>query len=35
MEEPEDGNDHAMDALAYAVRDMSRKPIRWAEPKWG
>ena len=35
LEEPEDGNDHAMDALAYAVRDMSRKPIRWAEPKWG
>lgn len=30
IDEPEDGNDHAMDALAYAVRDMERKPILYA-----
>lgn len=29
LDEPEDGNDHAMDALAYAVRDMERKPIEY------
>ena len=29
IDEPEDGNDHAMDALAYAVRDMERKPIEY------
>lgn len=27
IDEPEDGNDHVMDAIAYAVRDMERKPI--------
>lgn len=27
IDEPEDGNDHIMDAIAYAVRDMERKPI--------
>ena len=30
LDEPEDGDDHAMDALAYAVRDMERKPIEYA-----
>ena len=30
IDEPEDGNDHIMDALAYAVRDMERKPIQYA-----
>ena len=29
MDEPEDGNDHAMDAIAYAIRDMERKPIEY------
>lgn len=35
LDQPEDGNDHALDALAYAVRDMSRKAVEWAEPRWG
>lgn len=30
LDEPEDGNDHCMDAIAYAVRDMARKPIEYA-----
>ena len=30
LDEPEDGNDHAMDAIAYAVRDMERKPVEYA-----
>ena len=30
IDEPEDGNDHIMDAIAYAVRDMARKQIEWA-----
>lgn len=30
LDEPEDGNDHALDALSYAVRDMERKPIEYA-----
>lgn len=29
LDEPQDGNDHAMDAVAYAVRDMERKPIEY------
>ena len=29
LDEPEDGNDHCMDALAYAVRDMERKPVEY------
>lgn len=29
MDEPEDGNDHIMDAIAYAVRDMNRKPVEY------
>lgn len=30
IDEPNDGNDHAMDAIAYAVRDMERKPVEYA-----
>lgn len=29
LDEPEDGNDHCMDALAYAVRDMERKQVEY------
>lgn len=29
LDEPEDGNDHALDAIAYAIRDMERKPIEY------
>lgn len=30
LDEPQDGNDHAMDAIAYAIRDMERKPLQYA-----
>lgn len=33
VDEPEDGNDHILDALAYAVRDLERKPIEYATPR--
>lgn len=29
LDEPEDGNDHLLDALRYAVDDLSRKRIEW------
>lgn len=29
LDEPEDGNDHCMDAIAYAIRDLERKPISY------
>lgn len=29
LDEPEDGNDHCMDAIAYAVRDLERKPVQY------
>lgn len=29
LDEPEDGNDHLMDALRYAIDDLSRQPIQW------
>ena len=29
LDEPEDGNDHCMDAIAYAVRDLERKKIEY------
>lgn len=29
LDEPQDGNDHLMDALRYAVDDLSRKRIEW------
>jgi phage terminase large subunit len=35
INEPEDGNDHCMDAIAYAVRDMERKPIEYGRPIFG
>lgn len=30
LDEPQDGNDHAMDAIAYAIRDLERKPVEYA-----
>lgn len=30
IDEPKDGDDHCMDAIAYAIRDMERKPIEFA-----
>lgn len=30
LDEPQDGNDHCMDAIAYAVRDMAKQPIIYA-----
>lgn len=32
LDEPQDGNDHCMDAIAYAIRDMERKPVQYAKP---
>lgn len=32
LDEPVDGNDHIMDAIAYAIRDMERKPVEYASP---
>lgn len=29
LDEPQDGNDHCMDAIAYAIRDLERKSIEW------
>lgn len=29
IDEPVDGNDHCMDAIAYAIRDMERKPVEY------
>ena len=29
LDEPQDGNDHALDAVSYAIRDMERKPIEY------
>ena len=29
LDEPQDGNDHLMDALRYAVDDLSKKRIEW------
>lgn len=29
LDEPEDGNDHCLDAVAYAIRDMERKPVQY------
>lgn len=30
LDEPQDGNDHCMDAIAYAVRDMAKQPVIYA-----
>lgn len=35
LDEPEDGNDHCMDAIAYAIRDMARKPIEYGGVVYG
>lgn len=29
LDEPVDGNDHCMDAIAYAVRDLERRPVEY------
>lgn len=29
LDEPQDGNDHCMDAIAYAVRDLKRKTVQY------
>ena len=29
LDEPEDGNDHDLDALSYAIRDMARHKIQF------
>lgn len=31
LDEPQDGNDHCMDAIAYAIRDMEKKPIQYGK----
>lgn len=33
IDEPQDGNDHLLDALRYAVSDLQIKPISWAKPR--
>lgn len=30
LDEPEDGNDHIMDAIAYAIRDMAKPKVEYA-----
>lgn len=33
LDEPQDGNDHLMDALRYAVNDLSKPKIQWGGPR--
>lgn len=33
LDEPQDGNDHLLDALRYAVDDLAVKPVAWAGPR--
>lgn len=33
IDEPQDGNDHLLDALRYAVDDLAVKPVSWAGPR--
>lgn len=33
IDEPQDGNDHLLDALRYAVDDLAVKPVQWAAPR--
>ena len=33
LDEPQDGNDHLLDALRYAVDDLAIKPVSWAGPR--
>lgn len=35
LDEPEDGNDHCMDAIAYAIRDLERKPVEYGGVRVG
>lgn len=35
LDEPEDGNDHSLDAIRYAVLDMARKPVQYAGVIYG
>lgn len=35
LDEPVDGNDHIMDAIAYAIRDMERKPVQYGGVIYG
>jgi len=30
LDVPQDGNDHLMDALRYAIDDLERKPVEYA-----
>lgn len=32
LDVPEDGNDHTLDAVRYALLDMARKPVQYARP---
>lgn len=33
LDEPQDGNDHLVDSLRYAVDDLAVKPVTWAGPR--
>ena len=33
LDEPQDGNDHLLDALRYAIDDLAVKPVSWAGPR--
>lgn len=33
LDEPQDGQDHLLDALRYGVSDLAIKPISWAKPR--
>ena len=33
VDEPQDGNDHLMDALRYAVDDLAKTPVEYAKPR--
>lgn len=33
LDEPQDGQDHCMDSLRYAVDDLAVKPVSWAGPR--
>lgn len=35
LDEPEDGNDHCMDAIAYAIRDLERKVVQYGGVRIG
>lgn len=33
LDEPQDGNDHLLDSLRYAIDDLAVKPVSWAGPR--